>query len=67
MKKSKKIILGSEACLLTFTAFGCVYGPPPNEDVFQPPTDASVSDGFDTHYDNIQSEDEAPVDTENKI
>ncbi len=63
MKKSKKIILGSEVCLLTFAAFGCVYGPPPDEDVFEPPTDASVSDGYDMHSENFQSEYEAPVDT----
>lgn len=30
MKKSKKIILGSEACLLAMASFGCVYGPPPD-------------------------------------
>ncbi|MCM1132073.1 MAG: hypothetical protein NC340_01240 [Ruminococcus flavefaciens] len=61
MKKSKKIILGSEAVLISMTAFGCVYGPPPDEDVMNPPADVSVSDDYDPYYDDIQSEYEAPV------
>lgn len=49
MKKSKKIILGSEACLLAMASFGCVYGPPPDEDVLKPPMkDISVTENTDT-------------------
>lgn len=39
MKKSKKILLGSAICSVALTSFGCVYGPPPDEDAFE-----SVSD-----------------------
>ena len=44
MKKSKKIILGSEACLIALASFGCVYGPPPDEDIFSSSSSVSVTE-----------------------
>lgn len=38
MKKVKKAAFASEACLLAMAAFGCVYGPPPDEDVMTSPS-----------------------------
>lgn len=49
MKKSAKIILGSEAVLLALASFSCAYGPPPDEDILKPPTDEiSVTEIIDT-------------------
>lgn len=43
MKKNKKIILGAEACLVAFASFGCVYGPPPDIDIFTDPPKSTAS------------------------
>ncbi len=52
MKKSKKIILGSEAVLIALASFSCAYGPPPDEDVIKPPTDEiSVTENIETDED----------------
>lgn len=52
MRKSAKVILGSEAVLISMAAFGCVYGPPPDEDVMKPPADEiSVTEIIDTDED----------------
>lgn len=49
MRKSAKIILGSEAVLLALASFSCAYGPPPDEDILKPPTDEiSVTEIIDT-------------------
>lgn len=57
MKKSKKIILGSEAVLISLASFGCVYGPPPSEDVMKLPADEiSVTENIETDGDGQNAE-----------
>lgn len=57
MRKSAKIILGSEAVLLALASFSCAYGPPPDEDVLKPPTDEiSVTEIIDTAEDEQDTE-----------
>lgn len=48
MKKAKKAIFASEACLLAMAAFGCVYGPPPDEDVMTPPSTTTLESEIPT-------------------
>ncbi len=56
MKKSKKIILGSEACLIALASFGCVYGPPPDEDIFSSSSNVSVTEEENTTEEVTDSE-----------
>lgn len=62
MKKAKKAIFASEACLLAMASFGCVYGPPPDEDVMTPPTTTTLeseipteNDEYDPAKDDVQN------------
>lgn len=58
MKKSKKIILCSEIALISMASFGCVYGPPPDEDVFESSSDiVSVTENIDTEEETEQNTD----------
>lgn len=56
MKKSKKILLGSAICSVALTSFGCVYGPPPDEDMFESPSDSVSVTEYESSEQNSDSE-----------
>ncbi len=58
MKKVKKAAFASEACLLAMTAFGCVYGPPPDEDVMTPPSTTAIESEVPTSKSDEWKQDE---------
>ena len=56
MKKSKKILLGSTICSVAMASFGCVYGPPPDEDMFESPSDSVSVMEYELSEQNSDSE-----------
>ncbi|MDE5853859.1 MAG: hypothetical protein K2H19_02210 [Ruminococcus sp.] len=60
MKKSKKILLSSTICSVAMVSFGCVYGPPPDEDMFESPSDSVSVMEYELLEQNSDSEELQP-------